>query len=91
MDWRAAPILAPDVTGLPPTLLLTAECDPLRDDGVAYLARLADAGVPVRHCDYAGMVHGFYTMGAIFDAANEAIAETTLALRGAFAQEKARN
>ena len=73
-DWRASPIYAQSFDALPPALLITAEYDPLTDDGVAYVEKLAAAGVPVQHRDYAGMVHGFLSMGRILPAANEAIA-----------------
>jgi acetyl esterase len=54
-----SPLAAPDVNGLPPTVVAVAECDVLRDDGVEYAARLAASGVPTElvRCD--GMVHGF--------------------------------
>ncbi|MEM9059188.1 MAG: alpha/beta hydrolase [Pseudomonadota bacterium] len=71
-DWRAAPHLAGSHAGLPPALVITAECDVLKDEGVAYAKQLADAGVAVEHVDYAGVVHGFFGYLGLVDEAEQA-------------------
>jgi acetyl esterase len=82
-DWRASPLLASNFSGLPPALIMTAECDPLVDDARAYASKLGDAGVAVRYSEYAGMIHGFVTMGSILPDASRAIDEMAAALRDA--------
>ncbi|WP_030672785.1 alpha/beta hydrolase [Streptomyces cellulosae] len=68
-DPEVSPLYAADLGGLPPTVVVTAEHDPLRDEGDAYAARLAAANVPVRHRCEAGMVHGFLTLDTLSPAA----------------------
>lgn len=84
-DPRVAPLRAADFGGLPPAFVITAEFDPLRDEGEAYVAALKHAGVPVQLHRYEGMFHGFWGMSALLDRAKEAMAETGKALRAAFA------
>ncbi|MFI9007894.1 alpha/beta hydrolase [Actinosynnema sp. NPDC053489] len=79
----ASPLLAEDLSGLPPALVITAERDPLRDEGERYAERLREAGVPVVATRYAGVAHGFF---AVPDAARAARAEVAAFLRGHFSR-----
>ncbi|WP_374652054.1 alpha/beta hydrolase, partial [Rhizorhabdus sp.] len=82
----ASPLLTPDLSGLPPATILTAECDPLRDEGRAYADRLRASGVPVRYKDYPGVFHGFVSMFGMLPDADETIADAARELQQAFAE-----
>jgi acetyl esterase len=69
---------------LAPALVITAEFDPLRDEGEAYAAALAAAGVAVEHTRYDGMIHGFAMMPVVIAAGATALEQTTEAIRRAF-------
>jgi acetyl esterase len=75
--------LAADLAGMPPTLLITAEYDVLRDEGADYADALVAAGVPVVHTRYAQMNHGFARKLAVIDAARAAADQVAAALRSA--------
>ena len=79
----ASPLRATDLSGLPPAYMVTAEHDPLRDEGFAYADRLRAARVPVEHRHYGSQIHGFFTMVNVLDDADKAVAETGSAIRAA--------
>ncbi len=83
-DFRFAPLVAPDLSGLAPALVIVAGFDPLRDEGIAYAHRLRDAGNPVDLLAFDGMVHGFCSLSDYVEGGKIAIREVVKSLRAGF-------
>ena len=81
----ASPLQAKYVNSPPPGLVITAEFDPLRDEGEAYGKRLQDAGADIKISRYDGTIHGFFSFFHL-DAQKKALAEVAEELKAAFAQ-----
>ena len=81
LDPRASPLLAEDLSSLPPAYVITAGFDPLRDEGEAYAERLREAGVPVALRRHRGLIHGFANMTGLGDSGRAAMLEAAGALR----------
>jgi acetyl esterase len=83
-DWRISPLRAPSHAGVAPAMVVTAEFDPLRDEGNAYARALETAGVPTELREYPGMIHAFFGLPVAFDDAKVAFDDVVRALRTAF-------
>ena len=84
-DWRASPLLHPNLSGLPPALILTAGYDPLRDEGRQYADALSAAGGSAQYVCFERQIHGFITMGRVLDEANTAVSLCAMAVKRALA------
>jgi acetyl esterase len=77
-----------DLRGLPPAFVVTAECDPIRDQGEAYARKLEQSGVPVKLKRYEGMIHPFCSLAGIVDDGKTALADAAAALREVAVRER---
>jgi acetyl esterase len=82
-DPLASPLRADGLAALPPTTLISAEFDPLRDEGEAFALRLQQAGVPVRMQRCEGMIHGFISMAPFVERAAQVLSDAAADLRRA--------
>ncbi|MGH3495089.1 MAG: alpha/beta hydrolase [Sciscionella sp.] len=80
-DPRVSPLLAVDLSGLPPAVVITAEFDPIGDQGNAYAEALAKAGNTVLHKQFPALTHGFVNFGPFVPAADDAIKQTIAMLQ----------
>lgn len=85
-DWRASPLRARSLAGLPPALVVTAGFDPLRDEGRMFAERLQNEGTTAEAVDFGGMIHGFLGMPAILPASRRALALCARALEEALVE-----
>jgi len=84
-DPRISPLRAQNLVGLPPTIVHTAECDPLRDEGHAYYSRLEHSGCALSYTCHPGMIHLFYGLGGVIPYARIAIDKIGSEIRAALA------
>jgi acetyl esterase len=88
-DPRASPLLAEDLSGLPPAIVVTAGFDPLRDEGEDYAEALSVAGTPAMLRRFPGFVHGFIGAAGVSRACRDAVVEIAGATRAMFAESRA--
>jgi acetyl esterase len=86
----AFPLQAKELSGLPPAMVITAEFDPLRDEGEMYAVQLEQADVVVTATRYHGTIHGFVSMGGMIDLGKKALADAAAGLRSAFGNNAGR-
>ena len=84
MHPYASPLQSTDLSGLPPATIITAENDPLRDDGRLYSVALQAAGVPVVYRNYEGVMHEFFGLAGLLDKADDAVRLAATELSSAF-------
>jgi acetyl esterase len=89
-DPLISPVRAPDLTGLPPTLVVTGEYDPLRDEGERYAERLNAAGVPADHVRYDGLIHHAVMVPKLIDIGRQVLEETAVRVGRALSVERGR-
>ena len=87
-DPRLSPLCAPDLAGIPPTIIHTAEFDPFRDEGHAYYQRLLAIESRVSYVCHVGMIHLFYALGGVIPYAAAAMAQIGAQLRAGFEQQE---
>ena len=87
LDWRASPLRATDLAGLPPAFVMTCGHDPLVDEGVAYARRLEEDGVHVTYLHVADQMHAYLTMGRFIPEAEVTLRQAALSLAHRWAQE----
>ncbi|MCW4354529.1 alpha/beta hydrolase [Hoyosella sp. YIM 151337] len=83
-NWRVSPLAAPDLSGLPPAHVILAECDPTRDDALAYAGKLAALGVQVTIKVYEGQIHAFVALAEAMPVGKKALDDAAANLRAAF-------
>ena len=83
-DWRASPILAPDLSRLAPALVICGGCDPLLGESRAYAEKLRAAGTEATFTPYPGQIHAFVNLGGVINAADKALAESAAFLKRVF-------
>jgi acetyl esterase len=89
-DPRASPLLAKDLSGLAPAIVVTAGFDPLRDEGEEYAEALRAAGTPALLRRFPGFVHGFIGAAGVSRACRDAVVEIAGATRAMFASSRGR-
>lgn len=86
LDWRASPLRAPTLAETAPAFVITAQHDPMADEGKMYVQRLVEAGVEVVHLHYSHQLHAFISMGGLMRDAAGALSSAAAAMRAHFSQ-----